>query len=259
MTPTVPQLPGRSLPRTAGPALVLVAHGSRDPRSAATVSEVVAAISAARPELAVYPAFLDLNAPSVDRAVDAVAAAGHRATAVVPLLLGNAFHARVDLPGLLAAARARHPFLSVTQAQVLGPDPRLIGALRDRILETGADPRDPALGIAVAAVGASTPAANERTHRLVRPLVAGTAWRAETCFATTAPALPEAITRLRERGCARIVVAPWFLAPGRLTDRLRDVAIGHRFADPLGAHRAVVDVVLDRYRTAVTVPLPLSA
>ncbi|WP_019928704.1 sirohydrochlorin chelatase [Nocardia sp. BMG111209] len=255
MIPLLLYRPG--LTNTGRPALVLVAHGSRDPRSAATVSEVVAAVAAARPELAVYPAFLDLNAPSVDRAVDAVAAAGHRAGVVVPLLLGSAFHARVDLPGLLAAGRSRHPYLDLTQAGVLGPDPRLITALRDRVLDTGADPRDPGLGVAVAAVGASSPAANDRTRRLVRSLIAGTAWRAEICFATTEPALPEATARLREQGCDRIVVAPWFLAPGRLTDRLHAAAGDHRFAATLGAHPGLVEVVLDRYTTAL--PLPLSA
>ncbi|MCX4097532.1 sirohydrochlorin chelatase [Nocardia sp. alder85J] len=241
------------------PALVVVAHGSRDPRSAATVSEVVSAVAAARPELDVYPAFLDLNAPSVERAVDAVAAAGHTAAVAVPLLLGSAFHARVDLPGLLAAARTRHPFLHCTQADVLGADPRLVTALRDRVRATGADPRDPRVGVAVAAVGSSSPAANDRTRRLARPLVAGTAWRAEVCFATTEPTLPETISRLRARGCQRVVIAPWFLAPGRLTDRLHGAAGPHPFAAPLGAHPALVDVVLERYTNAVSLPLPLSA
>jgi sirohydrochlorin ferrochelatase len=271
MTSSPARHPGGIEHRPGRPALVLVAHGSRDPRSAATVSDVVTAVAAARPDLDVYPAFLDLNTPSVDRAVDAVAAAGHREAVVVPLLLGRAFHARVDLPGLLAAARSRHPFLHLVQAGVLGPDPRLVTALRDRVLATGADPRDPRLGVAIAAVGASSPAANDRTRRLARPLAAGTAWRAEVCFATTEPALPETISRLHADGCDHVVVAPWFLAPGRLTDRLRAATAPHptgigvpagaglSFAAPLGAHPALVEVVLDRYTTAVPLPLLLSA
>ncbi len=115
------------------PALIAVAHGSRDPRSAATVAEVVGALAAARPDLDVRTAFLDLTAPSVEQVVDAVAADGHTHAVVTPLLLGSAFHARVDLPGMLAAARSRRLGLHLTQADVLGGDAGLIGALRDRV------------------------------------------------------------------------------------------------------------------------------
>ncbi|WP_280390912.1 sirohydrochlorin chelatase, partial [Nocardia brasiliensis] len=134
------------------PALIAVAHGSRDPRSAATMAAVVADLAAARPEYDVRLAFLDLSAPSVEHVVAAVAAAGHTHAVVTPLLLGSAFHARVDLPGLLAAARTRHPQLRLTQADVLGRDARLIGALRDRILERRT--ASSRLGIAVARRGA---------------------------------------------------------------------------------------------------------
>jgi sirohydrochlorin ferrochelatase len=232
------------------PALIAVAHGSRDPRSAATMFAVVEELAATHPELDVRLAFLDLSTPSVEQVVNAVAAAGHTEATVVPLLLGSAFHARVDLPGLLAAARARHPRLRLTQADVLGPDPRLVGALRERVLATGADPHDATLGIAVAAVGSSSQAANRRTEQIGRLLAAGTAWRTETCFATTEPGVTQAVSRLCEWGCDRIVVAPWFLAPGLLTDRLAEAAPALLHAPPIGAHPLVAEVVASRY-TAV--------
>ncbi|MGW8652876.1 sirohydrochlorin chelatase, partial [Nocardia salmonicida] len=113
--------------------LIAVAHGSRDPRSAVTMAAVVAEVAAARPDIPVRLAFLDLSAPSVDEAVDDLAARGHTDVIVVPLLLGSAFHARVDLPALLADATRRHSRLQLTQAPVLGPDPALISALADRV------------------------------------------------------------------------------------------------------------------------------
>ena len=237
--------------RPGAPALVAVAHGSRDPRSAATVAAVVADVAQRNPGLDVRLAFLDLNTPSVEQVIDAVAAQGHREAVVAPLLLGSAFHARVDLPGLLAAARGRHPRLRLIHADVLGPDPLLIAALRERVLATGAEADDHTLGVAVAAVGSSRAEANHRTHALSPLLTAGTAWRTEVCFATTEPALPRAISRLRARGCGRIVVAPWFLAPGLLTDRLVTAAPEVTHADPLGSHRLVAQVVGQRYAAAV--------
>ncbi|WP_433578680.1 sirohydrochlorin chelatase [Nocardia brasiliensis] len=239
------------------PALIAVAHGSRDPRSAATMSAVVADLAAARPEYDVRLAFLDLNAPSVEHVVAAVAAAGHTHAVVTPLLLGSAFHARVDLPGLLAAARTRHPQLRLTQADVLGRDARLIGALRDRVLERRTT--SSRLGIAVAAVGSSSAAANALTAEVARRLAARTGHLTEICFATTEPTVGRAISRLRTRGAEEILVAPWFLAPGRLTDRLVAAAPHVVHADVIGAHPALPEIGWERYDAALANTLTLSA
>ncbi|MGX1805295.1 sirohydrochlorin chelatase [Nocardia sp. NPDC055321] len=241
------------------PALVAVAHGSRDPRSAATMHAVVARIAAARPDLEVRLAFLDLSIPSIDQVVDEIAAAGHSHAVVVPLLLGSAFHARVDLPELLAAAGDRHPHLRLTQADVLGPDQRLIAALRDRVLEQLGDSNPDRPGIAVAAVGSSSAEANARTAEVARRLGALTGWDTEICFATTEPTVTEAVSALRERGANRVLVAPWFLAPGLLTDRLLHAAPEPVHARVIGAHRALTEIVWNRYDDAATASLVRSA
>ncbi|WP_084525372.1 sirohydrochlorin chelatase [Nocardia vaccinii] len=242
--------PGR-VGSPGGPALIAVAHGSRDPRSAATMTAVIADVAQQHPGLDVRLAFLDLNTPSAEQVIDAVAAQGHREIVVAPLLLGSAFHARVDLPGVLASARARHPRLRLIQADVLGPDTLLITALRERVLATGSDPNDDTLGVAVAAVGSSSAEANRRTRTLGSLLAAGTAWRTAVCFATTEPSLPQAISALHALECTRFVVAPWFLAPGLLTDRLVTAAPHVTHAEPLGSHGLVAKVVAQRYETAV--------
>ncbi|MGV9331249.1 sirohydrochlorin chelatase [Nocardia sp. NPDC003726] len=241
------------------PALIAVAHGSRDPRSAATVAAVVDAVAAARPDLDVRTAFLDLTAPSVEQVVDAVAADGHTHAVVTPLLLGSAFHARVDLPGLLAAARARHFGLRLTQADVLGVDAALIGALHDRVVAAAHGLSDRRRGVAVAAVGSSSAAANARTAEVAARLAARTGWRTGICFATTEPAVPEAVSRLRAHGADHVLVAPWFLAPGLLTDRLIQAAPEAVHADVLGAHPALTEVILDRYHAAIAETRALSA
>lgn len=240
----------------AVPPMIAVAHGSRDPRSARVVAAAVAAIRAQRPDVDVRLCFLDLNAPSVDQVVDAVAAEGHSTAIVVPLLLGSAFHARVDLPGILAAARARHPHLTLVQSDVLGHDRRLVGAVRDRIAETGVATNAARTGVVLAAVGSSDPRANDRTRALADVLAEDGPWATTVCFATSAePTVGQAISLLRSRGVERIVIAPWFLAPGRLTDRLGTAALDAApdvvFAETIGAHRHVAEVALDRYDTAV--------
>ncbi|OUS93047.1 sirohydrochlorin chelatase [Rhodococcus sp. NCIMB 12038] len=239
--------------------LIAVAHGSRDPRSARVVAAAVSALRERRPDLDVRLCFLDLNAPSVDQVIDAVAAEGHSSAVVVPMLLGSAFHARVDLPALLDAARLRHPHLHVRQADVLGHDARLVAAVRDRIGEAvGATGDESGLGIVLAAVGSSDPEANDRTRALAGPVVAGTRWSgAVTCFATAAePTVQQSISTLRQGGAERIVIAPWFLAPGLLTDRLSRAAEscgpGIIYAATIGPHTRLLDVMLDRYSQSHT-------
>ncbi|MGY4102819.1 sirohydrochlorin chelatase [Nocardia sp. R16R-3T] len=253
------------------PALIAVAHGSRDPRSAATISAAVADIAAARPDIDVRLAFLDLNAPSVEQVVNAVAAQGHTQAVVAPLLLGSAYHARVDLPGLLAAARSAHPQLLLTQADVLGPDPRLITVLRNRTLaalgamsdarpQHGEPPDGEAtVGVVVAAVGAASAAANARTGGVAKQLATLTGWLTETCFATTEPSVNQAISRLHAKGAQRVLVAPWFLASGLLTDRLVAAAPDVVHAQVIGPDTALTDIVWDRYDTALSSAVGLSA
>lgn len=84
------------------PALLAVAHGSRDPRSAATVRALVTAVRLAAPGTEVREAFLDLSSPKVGERLAELHARGQRQVVVVPLLLGSAYHARVDLPALIA-------------------------------------------------------------------------------------------------------------------------------------------------------------
>ncbi len=238
--------------------LVVVAHGSRDPRSKQTVDAVAERVRHRRPDLDVRVAFLDLVDPSVEVVVDEIESEGIRSATMLPLLLGSAFHARVDLPALLEAARVRHPHLSLEQADVLGDDRRLVDALRSRIVEAGVDLDDRAVGVAVAAVGSSHPPANELTRSLAERVLSGTAWTAAAvCFATaTDPRPAEALATLRDSGARTIVVAPWFLAPGLLTDRVfaefDTYCTGVIRADVLGDHPLVAEVVSSRYDAATT-------
>jgi sirohydrochlorin ferrochelatase len=71
-----------------------------------------------------------------------------------------------------------------------------------------------------------------------------------TAFATgPQPTLAEAAEQLRDRGATRLVIAPWFLAHGRITDRVAEYARTHgiSMAEPLGPHRLVAETVLDRF------------
>ncbi|OZM74279.1 sirohydrochlorin chelatase [Amycolatopsis antarctica] len=243
------------------PPLVLVAHGSRDPRSAATVRALAAVVRDTAPGTDVRVAFLDLSDPPVPEVLREAHADGHREVVVVPLLLGSAYHARVDLPAIVAETTAAMPRLRVRVAEVLGADPLLEAVACDRLADAGADMVDPELGVLVSAVGSSRPEANEAVAAIARR------WRARRpgggpvvpAFASTAaPDVPAAVTALRAHGARRIAVASWFLAPGLLPDRIallaRTAEPDVLIAGPLAAEPRVAEVVLRRYGSAMMAP-----
>lgn len=238
------------------PALVAVAHGSRDPRSARTVQRLVDEVRAQRPDLDVRTSFLDLSAPRVGDVLGAVHADGHREAVLVPLLLGRAFHAKVDVPSAVQEAAQRYPRLQVRTADVLGPDERLESAAWGRLAEAGARFDDPGLGVVLAAVGSAHAPANRLVAEVAQRQAARTSWAgAVAAFATAAdPDVPAAIAQLRARGAERIAVAFWFLAPGLLTDRVIEAAREHAddplIAEPMADAPAVADLVLSRYADA---------
>jgi sirohydrochlorin ferrochelatase len=236
--------------------LIAVAHGSRDPRSARAVAAALAVLRTGHPEWDVRLAFLDLNTPSVPQVLDAVAADGHRRAVVVPLLLGSAFHARIDLPALLAESRNRNPHLEVVCSDILGDHELLVAAARDNIVAAGVSPDDPAVGVALCAVGSRRVGANSSTGMVIPRVLAGTAWTlGRTCFATAGePSVEAVLTRLSRSGARTLVLAPWMLAPGLLWDRAcaaAELLPKVRVAVTLADHDAVGRVIADRYVSAV--------
>lgn len=225
--------------------LVLAAHGSADPRSAASAHEVAHTVAMLRRGVDVRVAFCEQNFPNLRDVLTGC----RRNAVVVPLLLADAYHARVDIPALIAQSGA-----DAVQAGVLGEDDRLVAVLRQRLTHAGISQLDPDVGVLVTAVGSSRPQANARTALVADDLVAHTRWTATTAFATgPQPTLPQAAEVLRRRGAKRLVIAPWFLAHGRITDRITEYARaeGMPMTEPLGPHRLVADTVLDRFDQAL--------
>jgi sirohydrochlorin ferrochelatase len=230
------------------PQLVLTAHGSADPRSAANAQAVADALARLRPSLGVRLAFLDHSSPGLVEVLSSV----DGPAVVTPLLLANAYHARADIPRQIASCRLSS---DVRQAEVLGEDDRLISVLRQRVAELGVSRFDERLGVLLVAIGTSDPAVNARTARVAPKLLAGTGWAGVTTAFATRPerSLAEGLGRLRRQGARRVVIAPWLLAPGRLPDRVRRFAdgAGIAMAAPLGAHPLVAATVLDRFGQAL--------
>ncbi|GGN01873.1 sirohydrochlorin chelatase [Streptomyces fuscichromogenes] len=234
------------------PVLVVIAHGSRDPRHAATVHALVRRVRSLRPGLRVETGFLDFNIPSVHGVLESLAAEGVRDVVALPLLLTRAFHAKADIPAVL---RDAPPRLRIRQADVLGPSPLLLSALERRLYEAGLTAADKSsTGVVLASAGSSDPEAIAVIADIAREW-RHTGWHAvRPAFASASlPRTEEAVRELRELGCARVAVAPYVLAPGFLPDRIaRGAAEADVLAEVLGPAPEVARVLLERYDAART-------
>jgi sirohydrochlorin ferrochelatase len=241
--------------RTGPPALLVIAHGSRDPRHAATVHALVERVRALRPGLAVETGFLDFALPSVPAALEALAGRGASDVVAQPLLLSRAYHAKADIPAALRRAPAR---LRVRQADVLGPAPLLTAALERRLREAGVRSAErAATGVVLAAAGSTDPEVAAGLAALARRWEQAGWFAVRPAFAsasaprTAVPDTATAVGALRAAGARRVAVAPYVLAPGFLPDRIaRGAAHADTLAGVLGAAPEVARVLLRRYDAA---------
>lgn len=242
--------------------VVLVAHGSADPRAATTTEALARLVAAARPGLAVRPAYLDHAGPRPGQVLAELAAAGHPASAVVPLLLTAAYHRRVDLPAVLAEAPAGGLRLPVTVTGGLGPLPGgavpapLLAALRRRLAERVRRRYD---AVVLAAAGTRDQAAQATVAAAATALGEALGVPCRPGYASAArPTAAEAVASLRAAGGRRVAVAAYFLAPGQLYEAAADSARAAgavAVAAPLGASPELAHLVLARLDAAAAVPI----
>jgi sirohydrochlorin ferrochelatase len=234
----------RGGPLRGSPILVACAHGTRNPTGRRLIAELALATRDLRPGLVTTAAFVDVQPPTVADVVAGLAGDG-RPSVVVPLLLSGGYHVHVDI------ARAVREHAAARAARPLGPDPRLVAVLHDRLLAAGADPDDPATGVVLAAVGSSDPrsvadvdaTAAALQKRWTGPVLTGYGSAAQ-------PPVPDAVAAARAAGARRVVLAAYLLAPGHFHDKLGGAGADTVTA-PLLPDNRIAAVLLDRYDDAV--------
>ena len=270
-----------------GTAVVLVAHGSRDPRAAAATRALARSVAAARPEWDVHDSYLDHSLPRPVDVLARLAASGRRRAVMVPLLLTAAYHGRVDVPAEVAAARAAGLRLDVDITDVLGPtdgrvDALLPAGLIRRLAEADPISRDGHLpggsgsgaavlpdgdlargygfdAVVLAAAGTRDSRARGSIGRAAAALSARLDVPCRVAYASAAPpAAGAAVQRLRTAGARRVGVAAYFLAPGLLYDATvasARAAGAAGVAAPLGDAPELVDLVQSRVDAMALTPL----
>ncbi|MEN3112505.1 sirohydrochlorin chelatase [Uliginosibacterium paludis] len=122
-------------------ALILFAHGARDPSWAGPLERLRDRVAARAPASQVGVAFLEFMAPSLPEAIDAAVASGATRIEIVPVFLAQGGHVRRDVPVMLEAAAIRHPQADIRLQPVLGEAQAVLDAMADVVLREAAQGR----------------------------------------------------------------------------------------------------------------------
>ncbi|NCJ06620.1 sirohydrochlorin chelatase [Synechococcales cyanobacterium C] len=237
-------------------AYFLVAHGSRDRRLTGSLSQLQQQFLTLRPNLLevappVATGTLEFgSAPLADQLRQfgqQVWSQGIHQLHILPLFLQHGVHVREDIPA--AIAEAQHtlpPPLKLQLSPILGSHPGFAAALGQTLMAEQVDTW------VLLAHGSRRPGGNQPVEHLATKLQIATAyWSVD-------PSLEHRVQECLAQGHHRIGVIPYFLFPGKITDRIATwiterqhqacqagVNLDFVLANPLNTHLSLASLLWD--------------
>jgi sirohydrochlorin ferrochelatase len=125
-------------------ALLLIAHGSREPEANADLHHVVSEMRRRRAYALVEACFLELAEPDIDAGAAHCVEQGAERVIFLPYFLSAGIHVRRDLAAARQRLAERFPRVQFALAEPLGRHPLLIEVVAQRAGETDAADRSTA-------------------------------------------------------------------------------------------------------------------
>jgi sirohydrochlorin cobaltochelatase len=113
-------------------AIILFAHGARDPEWASPLRRVQAAIRQQAGEVPVELAFLEFMTPTLPECAAALVAGGAENILVV---IAQGGHLKRDVPEMLTRLRSTHPEARFSLSGAIGEEAAVIRAMADAALK----------------------------------------------------------------------------------------------------------------------------
>ena len=206
------------------PALMIVGHGSRDPRGVREFHDLVGLVRRRIPSLMVEGGFIELSSPPISECVDRLAEGGVSNVAAVPLMLLAAGHAKDDIPATLVREKMGHPRMTFAYGRALGIRPELLELMEERTSAVVNGKEKEETAVLVVGRGSSDPDANSDLSKIARLFYEGRPYPVvESAYVSmTPPDVEEGLDRCFKLGAKRIVVFSYFLFTGILEERIRE-------------------------------------
>ena len=117
-------------------AIILFAHGARDPEWAAPMRAVQATIrQRVSPSVQVELAFLEFMAPALSDAVAEVVAMGASQILILPMFIARGGHLKHELPEMIEQLRSTYPTVQFSLSGPVGEQPSVIQAMADAAIQ----------------------------------------------------------------------------------------------------------------------------
>lgn len=110
-------------------ALILFAHGARDPEWASPMRRVQAAIRQQLADVPVELAFLEFMAPTLPECIESLVRDGADKIVVVPMFIARGGHLKRDVPELLDGLRNTYPGIEFSLSGAIGEDESVVQAM----------------------------------------------------------------------------------------------------------------------------------
>ncbi|GAA3582569.1 CbiX/SirB N-terminal domain-containing protein [Nonomuraea rosea] len=247
------------------PPLLLIGQGSQDDAYAAEFGRFVHRLRCRLDQTGadVSGGYLERATPRLSDSVASLVARGHHRLVALPLSLSRMGE---EFPAAMAQEQRRHPTLMYDYGRPLGPDPRVLSLLAERLNEAaaeivkpralelaGARPRLRAVdslpvedypvhaepgetAVVLVGEGSTDAAANAEIHRVSRlfwEMYAYDFMTVETAFVSvTPPGVPGGLERCRRLGAKRVIVVPYLLFAGGLLERVWAQALAYGAGHP---------------------------
>jgi sirohydrochlorin cobaltochelatase len=110
-------------------ALILFAHGARDPEWANPMRRVQASILQRARDMPVALAFLEFLTPTLPESVATLVAQGCDKIVVMPMFIARGGHLKNDLPGIIEVLRSTYPKVEFSLGGAIGEDESVVQAM----------------------------------------------------------------------------------------------------------------------------------
>lgn len=116
-------------------ALILFAHGARDPEWANPMRRVQAAVRQRVADVAVELAFLEFMAPTLPECAAQLIGQGARKVVILPMFIARGGHLKNEAPEILAMLRSTYPEVEFSMNGPIGEDEIVVQAMATAGLE----------------------------------------------------------------------------------------------------------------------------
>lgn len=116
-------------------ALILFAHGARDPEWANPMRRVQAAVRQRMTDVPVELAFLEFMAPTLPDCAAGLIAQGADKIVVMPMFIARGGHLKKETPEMIEALRAQYPQVEFSLGNAIGEHELVVQAMATAALE----------------------------------------------------------------------------------------------------------------------------